>query len=342
MESEISLVESSCRSHFIKLEFDRHGEVIDSSLLYESNDNLDVLEMLPENYRQIAAIVHKKQSANYNVRTTFQNYTWQWAFHFQDRNVHAYAIDISYAVRKETILSQHRDQVAKLRLQESILSFRRLAHDFRSPVSAMISGLSILVPALSIDESSDEKVLIDEMSKECNGLYETIGDKINIQLFEQVKNIVNKSLVDIKTLLITTEKYSYLMRDYFDIDYIFSPMKKVPDFYCDLEKLTLALYEMLLFLAQEYTDSTVEINVFCIENQLQFSFYIKEQLCNQQHKELIEKYFKPPSNVEVLLQNRILKICELISLNEGVIKIENYSVDNNSEACCWLFVFELN
>lgn len=341
MENVNLLPAPACQSHLIKVEFNLHGDVIDSLFLNESNDKSEVLHILPNGYREIVTSIRNNRRVHYNMKSVYLERYWQWSFHFQEGNVCAYAIDITDAVHKEKLLSKHRAIMDSLRLQESTLSFRRLTHDFRSPVSAMISGLGILESALSIEDLSDEKILIDEMSKECQRLYDHIGIKLNRQYIEQLKSTINKSLVDINTLLIASEEYSVQLSEYFDISYQFIQTKELPQLYCDLEKLSVSVYQMLLFLAQEYTNSTVRIIGGYYENKIQLEFNIQGIAVKRRHQEFIDHYLENSHDVEIILDKDLYEICELVSLNQGEIRIENHYGINSNESC-WLFTFELN
>jgi len=341
MENVNWIAQPACQSHFINVEFNYRGEILDSLLHNQSHAEENISHILPKDYREIVIKILNNQCIHYNVKSEYQGQFWQWSFHFREENVCAYAIDITDSVRKENLLIQHRNIMESFRQQESTLFFRRLAHDFRSPVSAIISGLGILVSALSIEDLSDEKILIDEMNKECKRFYDDIGIKLNTTLMQQLKTTVNKSLVDINALLIASEKYSSQLTEYFDISYHFTPSGELPQFYCDLEKFSLALYQMLLFLAQEYVDSTVCITAEHIESHLVFRFNVQNVPDKQQHQCFIDNYSGSSSDVEIIPNKILHEICELISLNQGEVAIENLSSINNNEGS-WLFTFELN
>lgn len=341
MQNVNSVVEPACQSHFIKVEFNHHGVVVDSLLHTQSHDKTTILHILPKDYGELVLRIRNNRRVHYNVKSAYQGRFWQWSFHLQEENVCAYAVDITDEVRKENLLSRHQNIMDSLRKHESTLFFRRLAHDFRSPVSAIISGLDILVSALSIEDKSDEKVLIDEMSNECQRFYDDIGIKLNSTLTQQLKTTINKSLVDINTLLIASEKYSNQLSEYFNITYRFITPKELPQLYCDLEKLSVALYKMLLFLAQEYTNSTVCITVDKIENNLEFRFNVQQVPIKKQHQCFIENHSGNSSGGEIGPNLSLNDICELISLIKGKISLEKQS-DINCYEVCWLFTFELN
>jgi len=343
----MDIIQSSClvpeSSPFIKVVFDQHGKILGSDSHWEKDEINQLQKALPCNTNSIISLLFQNTNQQVNATSKSDNKVWQWSFHNENTRVFGYAIEISSAQNKQELLKQHAAKIDELRAHELAYYFRKLIHDFRSPLSGIISGGEIISSILSLDKSSDERLLLDEMGRGCKELYEKIGLDLEGDTFAKAKSTVCKSAVNLNDVLSESVLNNLPLSVYYFVNIKKALTTEVFSCYCDKNKLLIASNKMMRFLCQQYHNSNIEIFPAKQESVFQCVFQLNDKKIKSVHRNFIEH----PSEISDVNGEYDLELLsevfQLISINSGRLEMTKADIESDvGQEFNESFFFEFN
>lgn len=342
MEALINRQTNNLEFAFIRVVFNSSGGIVDSNHFKGAEQQDSLRKVLPTNFLSIVTNM-PTQGKQVNATSQYQARVWQWSFIMEADNICGYAVEITQAQKEQELIKQHNDQIAELRSKELTFYFKKLIHDFRSPLSGAIGGINLISSLHNYSNDSDEYLLLNEINVGCKQLFEKIETDLSVELLSKSQDTVFKSLENINELLSECITNNFLLSEHFSVNFTNKPVMNELNYYCDANKLLLAINLLIRFICQQYQHSQVVVFTDTKADKLQCVFCLIGKVIKTEHQSLNTSTSEVTKIEDCLDINLLYDVNQLVTVNSGELKICEFkdelksgSVDGSA------FVFEFD